>query len=120
VRSLIHSPEAVIHSPAAMVAACPTNVTRSRCPRALARRTQKPCVVVSDALDEPGQHLLSRWFRLCLHVDAYIMDLAVARALSRGGVVDAKGANGQLMLLGVMRCLGKCRQSPFNHRVGGC
>src|SRR5436190_14223676 len=42
VRSLIHSPEAVIHSPAAMVAAWPTIVTMSRCPRALARRTQKP------------------------------------------------------------------------------
>lgn len=42
VRSLIHSPEAVIHSPAAMVAAWPTTVTMSRCPRALARRTQKP------------------------------------------------------------------------------
>ena len=32
----------VIHSPAAMVAAWPTTVTTSRCPRALARRTQKP------------------------------------------------------------------------------
>ena len=42
VRSLIHSPEAVIHSPAEIVAACPTTVTRSRCPRALMRRTQKP------------------------------------------------------------------------------
>src|SRR6516162_607896 len=42
VRSLTHSPEAVIHSPAAMGAAWPTTVTTSRCPRALARRTQKP------------------------------------------------------------------------------
>src|ERR1700738_4855851 len=42
VRSLTHSPDAVIHSPAAMVAAWPTTVTTSRCPRALARRTQKP------------------------------------------------------------------------------
>src|ERR1700726_1266562 len=42
VRSLTHSPEAVTHSPAAMVAAWPTTVTTSRCPRALARRTQKP------------------------------------------------------------------------------
>src|SRR6476619_5077741 len=39
VRSLIHSPDAVIHSPAAMVAAWPTMVTMSRCPRALARST---------------------------------------------------------------------------------
>jgi hypothetical protein len=39
---LTHSPDAVIHSPAAMVAAWPTTVTTSRCPRALARRTQKP------------------------------------------------------------------------------
>ena len=42
VRSLTHSPDAVIHSPAAMVAAWPTTVTMSLCPRALARRTQKP------------------------------------------------------------------------------
>src|SRR6188768_474435 len=41
-RSLIHSPEAVIHSPAEIVAVWPTTVTRSRCPRAFARRTQKP------------------------------------------------------------------------------
>jgi hypothetical protein len=37
-----HSPDAVIHSPAAIVAACPTTVMRSRCPRAFARRTQNP------------------------------------------------------------------------------
>src|SRR4249920_1002642 len=42
VRSLTQSPEAVIHSPAAMVAAWPTTVTTSRCPRTLARSTQKP------------------------------------------------------------------------------
>src|SRR5271155_236597 len=42
VRSFTHSPDAVIHSPAAIVAAWPTTVTRSRCPRAFARRTQKP------------------------------------------------------------------------------
>src|SRR6266568_1329830 len=42
VRSLTHSPDAVIHSPAAIVAAWPTTVTRSRCPRAFVRRTQKP------------------------------------------------------------------------------
>src|SRR5271165_1458641 len=41
-RSLIHSPDAVIHSPAEMMAAWPTTVTRSRCPRAFALRTQKP------------------------------------------------------------------------------
>ena len=40
--SLAHSPEAVIHSPGDMAAAWPTTVTRSRCPRALMRRTQKP------------------------------------------------------------------------------
>ena len=42
VRSLTHSPEAVIHSPGATMAAWPTTVTRSRCPRALVRSTQKP------------------------------------------------------------------------------
>ena len=42
VRSLTHSPDAVTHSPAEIVAACPTAVTNSRWPRALMRRTQKP------------------------------------------------------------------------------
>jgi hypothetical protein len=42
VRSLTHSPFAVIRSPAEIVAAWPITVTRSRCPRAFARRTQKP------------------------------------------------------------------------------
>src|ERR1700735_955729 len=41
-RSLIHSPDAVLHSPAEIVAAWPTTVTRSRWPRAFALRTQKP------------------------------------------------------------------------------
>src|SRR5882762_8273872 len=40
--SLTHSPDAVIHSPAVIVAAWPMTVTRSRWPRAFARRTQKP------------------------------------------------------------------------------
>jgi hypothetical protein len=39
---LTHSPDAVIHSPAEIVAAWPMTVTRSRWPRAFARRTQKP------------------------------------------------------------------------------
>ena len=47
VRSLTHSPEAVIHSHAAMVAEWPTTVTTSRWPRALARSTQKPFSALS-------------------------------------------------------------------------
>jgi hypothetical protein len=39
---LIHSLDAVIHSPAGIIAAGPTTVTRSRWPRAFALRTQKP------------------------------------------------------------------------------
>ncbi len=35
VRSLTHSPDAVIHSPGETMAAWPTTVIRSRCPRAL-------------------------------------------------------------------------------------
>ena len=42
VRSFTQSPDAVIHSPAEIVAAWPTTVTRSRWPRALTRMTQKP------------------------------------------------------------------------------
>ena len=59
VRSLTHSPEAVIHSPAATMAAWPTTVTRSRCPRALVRSTQEAVlrIVEGDALDQPGQDL---------------------------------------------------------------
>src|SRR5215831_1338907 len=41
-RSFTHSPDAVIHSPAAIVAACPITVTRSGYPRAFARNTQNP------------------------------------------------------------------------------
>ena len=40
--SLTQSPEAVSHSPEEIVAAWPMTVTRSRCPRALILRTQKP------------------------------------------------------------------------------
>ena len=42
VRSLTHSPDAVIHSPGETMAAWPTTVIRSRCPRAIVLRTQKP------------------------------------------------------------------------------
>jgi hypothetical protein len=42
VRSLIHSPDAVAHSPAGTTAACPITVTSSRWPHALIRKTQKP------------------------------------------------------------------------------
>ncbi len=42
VRSLTQSPVAVIHSQAEIVAAYPTRVTRSRCPRVFTRMTQKP------------------------------------------------------------------------------
>ena len=41
-RSLTHPPLALMNSPALIVAACPTTVTRSRWPRALTRSTQKP------------------------------------------------------------------------------
>jgi hypothetical protein len=42
VRSLGHSPNAVTHSPAAITAAWPTTVIKSRWPRASMRRPQKP------------------------------------------------------------------------------
>ena len=42
VRSLTQLPLICTHSPDAIVAACPTTVTRSRWPRALTRSTQKP------------------------------------------------------------------------------
>jgi Beta-galactosidase trimerisation domain len=60
VRSLTHSPEAVIHSPAEITAAWPLTVTRSRWPRARVRRTQKSVlfIVKGDALHQAGQHFL--------------------------------------------------------------
>ena len=42
VRSLTQSPEAVTHSPAEIIAACPMVVTSSLWPRAFRRSTQKP------------------------------------------------------------------------------
>jgi hypothetical protein len=52
-------PVAVIHSPAEMVAAWPMTVTRSRCPRALVRSTQKPLSSLwkVDTLDQTSQHV---------------------------------------------------------------
>ena len=41
-RSLTHHPVALMNSPALTMAAWPTTAMRSRCPRALTRRTQKP------------------------------------------------------------------------------
>ena len=42
VRSLVQVPAAWIHSPAEIIAAWPMTVTKSRCPRAFRRSTQKP------------------------------------------------------------------------------
>jgi hypothetical protein len=39
--------------------------------------------VVGDALDEPGQHFLGRWFRLRLHIDYRIIGFVAARAKRR-------------------------------------
>ena len=60
VRSLIHSPEAVIHSPAAMVAAWPTTVTNVTMPARFGAQNAEAVlgIVVGDALDEAGQHFL--------------------------------------------------------------
>ena len=41
-RSVVHHPVALTNSPALIAAACPTTATRSRCPRAFTRSTQKP------------------------------------------------------------------------------
>ncbi len=53
----IHSPDAVIHSPAEMIAAWPTTVTKSRWPRAENAEAVLG-VVEGDTLDEAGEHLL--------------------------------------------------------------
>ncbi len=57
VRSFTQSPDAVIHSPAAMVAACPTTVPM---PARLGAQNAEAVlgIVVGDALDEARQNLL--------------------------------------------------------------
>ena len=61
-RSLIHSPEAVIHSPAEIVAAWPTTVTRSRCARAFVFENAEAVLVIveGDPLDEARKDFLGR------------------------------------------------------------
>jgi hypothetical protein len=59
IRPLIHRPPAWTNSPAPMAAARPTMVTRSRWPRALTRKTQKPLSSPKERhpLDEAGEIL---------------------------------------------------------------
>ena len=67
VRSLIHSPDAVTHSPAAITAAWPTTVIKSRCPRALMRNAKTILAILErDALDKASQDLPGRCFQLGL------------------------------------------------------
>ena len=74
-RSLIHSPDAVIQSPAEMMATWPTTVTRSQCPARLRPEHAEAVfsVVEGDTLDEPGEHFLGRWFKIGLHTDRRII-----------------------------------------------
>ncbi len=60
VRSLIHSPEAVIHSPAAIVAEWPDHGHHIAVPTRLGAQNAEAIlgIVVGDALDEAGQHFL--------------------------------------------------------------
>ena len=60
VRSLTHSPDAVIHSPAAIVAACPTTRHDIAMPARLGPQHAKAIldVMVRDALDETGKNFL--------------------------------------------------------------
>src|SRR5438105_7936050 len=59
VRSLIQDPLAWTNSPAEIIAAWPTRVMRSRWPRVLTRRTQKPFSELwkRDPVDQPSQDL---------------------------------------------------------------
>ena len=69
VRSLVHSPDAVTHSPAEITAACPITVTSSRWPRALTRRTQKPfsSLWYVTRSTRPRQHFEGGRVRLRFH-----------------------------------------------------
>jgi hypothetical protein len=62
VRSLTHSPFAVIHSPAEIVAAWPITVTSSRCPRAFRPQNAEAVLGIVEryTLDETRQHFLGR------------------------------------------------------------
>src|SRR6201987_1110322 len=58
VRSLTQSPLACTNPPAEIIAAWPTRVMRSRWPRALTRRTQKPFSELWNVtVDQPRQDL---------------------------------------------------------------
>jgi hypothetical protein len=59
VRSLTHSPETVIHSPAEIAAAWLTTVTRSRWPHPGSENAKSVLLIVKgDALHQGGQHFL--------------------------------------------------------------
>jgi hypothetical protein len=64
VRSLTQSPDAVIHSPAEIVAAWRTTLARSRCPRALIPQHAEAglSIVEGDPLNNTGEHFRSGWF----------------------------------------------------------
>ena len=61
-RPVAHRPVALINSPALTAAAWPAKATRSRCPRALARSTQKPFSASWQVTrsHQPGQRLHRR------------------------------------------------------------
>ena len=60
VRSLIHSPDAVTHSPAEMIAACPIDRDQFAVAACLDPQNAEAVLVVveRDALDETRQHFL--------------------------------------------------------------
>src|SRR5271155_362314 len=72
-RSLIHSPDAVIHSPAEMMAAWPTTVSRSRCPRAFVRDQS---LRSEGVFLQKFAHQFQRSMPVSLRLDEDIEDLA--------------------------------------------
>jgi hypothetical protein len=67
-RSLVHSSEAVTHSPAEIIAAWPTVVTRSRWPRAFTRSTQKPLSGLRNVTRSTDPPELRSWVGMMEHL----------------------------------------------------
>src|ERR1700736_5877676 len=81
VRSLIHSPDAVIHSPAEMTAACPNHRNQFPVSTCLDPQDAKAgfIVVKSHALNRARQNFLRRWLRLRFHLNSHVVPRAANR-----------------------------------------
>ena len=105
-KTLTQSPEAVILSPAEIVAAWPTMVARSRCPRAFTRSTQKPVStlwnVTRSTMPASTSRLVLRGGRRHGHGQDYSpCALCVASAAARGPACPRRMGGAGFKAIGV-------------------